>query len=253
MGSTHTPAGVGLAHRVPVHAVGGAAKAHAGAQHPGRKRAGRNGVEHNAVFGQVRGHKAREVVHGRLGRAIRKHVKRRAFDAVNRADIDHPRRACALPRRAQERQQLLRQKEHAFDVGVHHLVPAHFGKLVQRRAPGGPGVVHQNVERGLALGQLGCQAFYPGQGGQVGGQGDALAAVGLAQALGCGLAGVGFARGDIDLGTLGQKAGGNHLANAARAAGHQRGFALDRKEVRKVGVHKKDSVKKASVRPWLRW
>ena len=85
--------------------------------------------------------------------------------------------------------------------------------------------------------QLRREALHTLEFGKIGRQRNALAAVGLAQPLGGRLAHIGFAGRDIDLSALGQEASGNHFANAARAARHQRSFALDRKEVIEVVSH----------------
>jgi hypothetical protein len=66
--------------------------------------------------------------------------------------------------------------------------------------------------------------------GQVGRQRDALAAVGVGEARGRGVALVGLARADVHLDAVGEVAGGDHLADAARTTGDERGLARDGEE-----------------------
>ena len=70
--------------------------------------------------------------------------------------------------------QCLRQEERRLYVQVHDLVPAGFGKLLERYAPCGPGVVDQDVELVLMLGELRGERLAPGDGRDVLGQGDAV-------------------------------------------------------------------------------
>jgi len=76
---------------------------------------------------------------------------------------------------SQEGQALLGEKEDAFHVGVHHLVPAVFREFIQRCTPGRTCVVNQNIKLlflfGHCLGKR-CAAF---DGGKVCRNGDAFA------------------------------------------------------------------------------
>ena len=65
----------------------------------------------------------------------------------------------------------------------------------------------------------------------------AKTAIGLADALGSRFTHIGFARRDIHLGSVGHKARGDHLADAAGAAGDQGDFACDREQLVEVSVH----------------
>ena len=55
--------------------------------------------------------------------------------------------------RLQQPVQRLRQEERRLDVEVHDLVPAAFREFLERHAPGGAGVVDQDVELVLMLGE----------------------------------------------------------------------------------------------------
>ena len=108
-------------------------------------------VDGDVLAGEALGEVAREHVHGGLARAVAVVLKRRRAQAVDRADVDHARGSSALGRGAQRPQQRDRQVKDALDVGVRDLVPAAGGKLLERRAPRGAGVVDEDVERGEAL------------------------------------------------------------------------------------------------------
>src|SRR5690606_21482031 len=98
------------------------------------------------------------------------------------------------------------------------------------RAPGGAGVVDQDIELRLQAGQALGQRLHALHRRDVLRQGDANAAV--LRELGRRLvAGARLARGDVDLRALGDEAGGDHLADAARAAGDQGDAALQREEI----------------------
>jgi hypothetical protein len=71
------------------------------------------------------------------------------------------------------------------------------------------------------------QLLATGDRGDVDRQRDTLTAIFGRELLGSGLAGPGLARGDVDLGsTVAEKSGRDHLADTARAAGHQRNAPL---------------------------
>ena len=187
------------------------------------------------------------MVHGGLGGAVGEGVEGRRLQPVDGADVDHPGRD-VRGRLAQQGQELLGQEEDALDVGVHHLVPAHLGEGLDGRAPGGAGVVHQDVELVLLLRQPGGEGLDAAHLGQVGRQRDAGPAIGRSQSLSGGVADIGLARGDVDLGARGQEARGDHLANAARAAGDQGDLAPDGKDV----VEARGHVSLPGVRPgWI--
>ena len=138
----------------------------------------------------------------------------------------------ALAAARKRRRQRLGQEERRLEVEVHHLVPAAFRKLVEIRAPRRAGIVDEDIELRLALPDLGRQHLDAGHGGNIDRQRDAFAAIVGRKLLRGRLARAGLARGDVDLGrALGEKAGRDHLADAARSARHQRDAALERKQI----------------------
>ena len=67
-------------------------------------------------------------------------------DAINRGDIDDFGGLAGLCRRLQMTQQSLNQKERAFDIEVHHLVPTFFWVRFKRGHPDRASIIDQNVE-----------------------------------------------------------------------------------------------------------
>ena len=126
-------------------------------------------------------------------------------------------------RRFQCAVQGLGQEEGRLQVQVDHLVPAALGEFVEVCAPGGPGVVEQDVEL-IFLGQIGGgQRLDAIQGRHILRQGDALGSQ-LFRRL---QAGRSLARRDVDLGRPGFEVSlGDHFADAARAAGDQSHLAV---------------------------
>jgi hypothetical protein len=61
--------------------------------------------------------------------------------------------------RTQLGQQRDREMEDALDVGAQHLLPAGCWELLERCAPGGAGVVDEDVERGEALSRGGGESL----------------------------------------------------------------------------------------------
>ena len=126
--------------------------------------------------------------------------------------------------------QRLGEEEGGFDVEVHYLVPALFGEGLERFAPRGPGIVDEDVEPGFARGEIFGQCAAALHGGDIVGEGYAI----LAQRRRSLLAGLGLTRRDIDLGTLGDEALGDHPADAARPAGDESDAAVEAKECARV-------------------
>jgi hypothetical protein len=93
-----------------------------------------------------------ELVHGRLRRRVGVGLEGRHLDAVDRADVDHPRRRLGRARLLQERQQELGDVEDALDVDVEHAVPGLAVLLGEGDAPVRASVVHQDVEAVPPLG-----------------------------------------------------------------------------------------------------
>ena len=140
-------------------------------------------------------------------------------------------RSCAR-RRAQRFRQRLGQEEQRLDVEVHDLVPAAFGEFVELRAPGRACIVDEDVELRLQLDEFASQLVAAFDRRDVDRQRDAFAVIGGGEFLRGRLAGPGLARGDVDLRrALREKTGRDHLADAARAARHQRDAAVKRKQI----------------------
>src|SRR3546814_8807158 len=70
----------------------------------------------------------------------------------------------------------LRQEEGRFDVEVHHLVPPCFREILERFSPGGAGIVDEDVEPALMLGELRGERLAPRDGRHVLRQRDAFPA-----------------------------------------------------------------------------
>ena len=119
--------------------------------------------------------------------------------------------------------------EDALDVECEHAFESGFVEVRQGRAPRGTGVVHQNVERVLPRSYLVGQTPALGLGGEVGGNSDAGPPP--RQLVGHLLADLRLARGDVDLHPGIHVALGDHLADAAAAAGDQGGLPRDVEEV----------------------
>jgi hypothetical protein len=107
------------------------------------------------------------------------------------------------------------------------LVPAALREFVELGAPRRARIVDEDVQFGFALLDLGRQHLDAGQIGNVDRQCDAFAVILRRELFRAGLARSRLARGDIDPhSTMREKAGRDHLADAARAAAHQRDPAL---------------------------
>ena len=121
--------------------------------------------------------------------------------------------------------------EDALHVQRQDPVPGGVVEALERGAPGGAGIVDQDVQPVLALGQHLGELPAPGLGGEVSGQGDA-GPVALAGNLGRGrVADVGLARGDVHVRSgLGQAAG-DHEPDASGATCYERSLAFDREQV----------------------
>ena len=208
------PRGIVRAQGVPVGALHVAAGAHARAEHPRRERARRDRIEQDVALDEPTRQLARQRVDRRLGHPVRHGVERRAADPVDRSDVDHPRRLVGGGSGLEQWQEPLREEEDTLDVGVHHLVPADLGELVDARSPRHPGVVDEHVEARFTTGEFAREQVDAVEFGEVGGDGNAFAAVGLRQARGRRIADIRLPRADVDLGTVGQEPGGDHLPDA---------------------------------------
>ena len=143
-----------------------------GRHHLGLEGPRRDGV-HRDGRGEALGQVPGQLVHRRLRRRVRVRLERRHLDAVDRPDVDDAGRLLHRPRLLQQRHQEFGQVEDALDVEREHAFEGRLVEVRQRGAPGGAGVVDQDVERVLARRQLVGQAPALGLGGEVGGDADA--------------------------------------------------------------------------------
>src|SRR5262249_23165222 len=110
--------------------------------------------------------------------------------------------------------------------------PAVCGKFVDLRSPGRACIIDEDVERGLALDDLGGQLFAARDRRDIDRQRDAFAAIFRRELPGGRLARPGLARGDVDLRrAVAEKSGRDHLADATRTARDKRNAALERKQI----------------------
>ena len=163
--------------------------------HVRSERAGRDAAHHDVVLRQAQRHAAGQVDQAGLARGVGVGLQRVDRDAVDRGDVDHL--GGALARSGlQVFVQSLGEEERRLHVQVHHLVPAALGEGLEGLAPGGAGVVHQDVQGGFAACDLRGQRAAAFHGGHVQRQRDAGAQAGeLGRRL---VAGRGLARGDVD-------------------------------------------------------
>ena len=122
-----------------------------------------------------------------------------------------------------------------FTFSAKHLVQRGVGIALERRAPVRARVVDEDVQRGLARGELGGErsAARPRCRSRAGSAThspffESSAATRVADVL--------LARRDVDLRAGLDEAVGDHEADAARAAGHERDLAADVEKVRHRGV-----------------
>ncbi len=215
-----------------------------GGHHLGLEGARRNGVDGDGR-GEPLGQMTRQLVHRRLRGGVGVRLERRHPYAVDRPDVDDACRLVHRSRLLQERHQELGQVEDALDVEGEHTLERRLVEVGQRRAPGGAGVVDQNVEGVLPRRQLVGQPPALGLGGQVGRNPDAGALLGE---LGRDLRHhVGLAGRDVDLDAGIDEALGDHLADAAGATGDQRRLPGNVEEVR--GGHRPIVPAGVMVRP----
>mmetsp|Transcript_21087 Transcript_21087/g.81837 ORF Transcript_21087/g.81837 Transcript_21087/m.81837 type:complete len:357 (+) Transcript_21087:2512-3582(+) len=132
----------------------------------------------------------------------------------------------------------LREQEEAADVEVHDLVPGLERMLLGRGAPGGAGVVDEDVDAAQALHGLGHHALHILWLGRIGGAPARVDALGLQ--LGGSIFQVGrLARGQHDLGARLAQGFGDLQAQAARAAGDEGHLAGQVEEVLHWGAHRR--------------
>ena len=157
----------------------------------------------------------------------------RAAQAGDRRDVDD---AALAPRDHAGLAHRLAHQEDAADVQVHHLVPGFERVVLGRRAPGGAGVVDQDVDLAQALHRLVADLLDLRRVAGVGGHPARVDALGL-QVRG-GLFQVGrLARGEQDLRAGLAQALGDLQPQAARAAGDERRSCRSGRRVSGRGAH----------------
>lgn len=113
------------------------------------------------------------------------------FDAVDAADVDDTGGVVSRATVFEQGQEHLREEENAFDVDVHGAVVSVFGEFIEGFAPGGAGVVDEDVEGVFVFFDAVDEGFPTFFVGEVGGDGDAFADFG--EFFGYGVADFGFA------------------------------------------------------------
>ncbi len=203
--------------------------------HAARKASGSDHIDIDVLADQFLRQHPRQLMQRGLARPVGIGLFAHGADARHRADVDHPRRVLRAGRAAQQRQQLLDAGKHRGDIELHDLFPAGHRIAFQRCAPTGAGVVHQDIQPRAESAERLRQAPGTGFAGKVGG--DRLAvAVGREACGGVG-AGLCVTCADEDAGAGFEKTLGDHLADAAAAAGDQ-GDATGETE---IGMHGNDS------------
>ena len=205
-------------------------------RHAAREKAGANRVHGDVVRAPFAGQRAREVDDRAFGRVVgnRLHAARVAAQAGNRRHIDD---AARLARNHAVLGDVLRQDEVATHIEVHHLVPGLDRMVFSRCAPSRAGVVNQNIHMAKALDGLVGQCADVGFFGAVGGNPVHVNA-GRFQGGSRFNQVFGFARTQHDFGTRFAQRLRHLQAQAARAASHEGGFALEVKQLLNGAGHK---------------
>ncbi len=199
--------------------------------HLARKATRRNHVDVDVLAHQFPGENSRQLMQRRFARPIGIRLLAKRRNPRHRTDIDDPRRIRRRASLAQQRQKLLDATEHRRHIELHDFLPALDRITLQRRAPRGAGVVHQNVQMSDLLTQTRGQFPHAFFGRQI--RRHAVATAQRAKFFGGLLAGFNVARAHVDMGAGLDERLGDHLADTTGAAGHQSGAALQGK----VGMH----------------
>src|ERR1700761_5335104 len=216
--------------RAPGHVVGTADPAQRGRRrdevavlgqgrrhHLRLERARGHRVDRDVPGPQLVGQHPGQLVQPGLGRGVGVGRHRRDLEAVDAADVDDPGRVVGRARRLQQRQERPDQEERRLEVQVDQLVPGRLGVLLERGAPGGAGVVDQDVHPGLGLAHHLGQPPALGFGGQVGGHRDHPAE--LLELVDGLLPRPGLARAEVDRRAGLEQTAGHHQPDAAGPAG----------------------------------
>src|SRR3954454_10551486 len=115
-------------------------------RHPAAKRARRQRIDRDPPLGELDRQRLGEMVHRGLGGGVGVGVVGERLTAHHRADVDHPRRVIIVRSLAEQWQQAAGEVKDRGDVDAHHFLPGMVGEGLQRLAPGGAGIVHQDME-----------------------------------------------------------------------------------------------------------
>ena len=115
-------------------------------RHCGVGDAGGDGVDADAVRGQLARHAAREPHDAQLARHVGGGAHRAAIGRARRQVDDH----AGPPGRHHAARRLLGADERALEIGVEHGVPLRLVQLEERRPGEDAGVVHEDVDRSEA-------------------------------------------------------------------------------------------------------
>lgn len=154
-----------------------------------------------------------EVMHGGFAGAVGKVVYFGDFDTVDAADVNDAGGIVGGGAVFEQGHEHLGKEEDAFHVDVHGTVVAVFGKVVEGFAPGGSGVVDEDIEGVFVFFDAvdeGFPAFFVGE---VCGNRDAFAD--FREFFGYGVADFGFARGDVYFCAVLHVTQGDHESDAA--------------------------------------
>ena len=187
--------------------------------------AGGNRVARNAASGEAHGKHFGEVVDGGFGRAVGEIVDLGYVEAVDGADVNDARGVVGAVSVFEQRHERLGEEEDSFDVDVESAVVTVFGEFVEGFAPGGAGVIDEDID-GVFIGFDFVGEMFPAFfDREIGGHGNALTDFGKF----CGnrVADVGFAGGDVDLRAVLHVARGDHESDAARPASDDGNFAFN--------------------------
>ena len=203
--------------------------------HLAREHAGRQRVDVDVVLAPFAGQGAGEVHHRRLAGVVghHRHVGAVAGQAGDRGDVDD---LAALPRDHAVLADRLAHQEDRADVEVHHLVPGLERVILGCRAPGGAGVVDEDVHLAETRHRVLRHPHDLARLAHVGSDPERLDAA-LLQMPGRFLEVAGLARGEQDAGAGLAERLGDLQAEAARAAGDERGLAGKVEQLANGGAH----------------
>ena len=152
------------------------------------------------------------------------------MQSVHRTDVDDAGGDLMGPGRGERRVQEAGEVEHALHIEIQHPIPCGVVELRKRCAPGGAGIVDEDVETAVLSGDdLVGQSAALVLGGEISGQRDAFADG--AELGGDLIADRCLARRHVDLGASFDEATGDHEADTAGTAGDEGDLARDVEEI----------------------